>query len=187
MSWSDRFVIYLVFSLTGTCAVLVVKPVLKFCCVEGVWGLKEGDGFIKGPWQYRVLYFCIMYPTYTIFLLAIAACFQRYMWFSKLASKMWGRFLPRRAAKFVRRMLVPEVPMRSSVGWTSGTRSHHPAARATAGAEAATAAASAAAAAGVKAIPGTIEEPAKSSAAVSEEPPAAAAKKSREPEDPWLV
>ncbi len=122
LKWKDRFVIYVVFALTGTTAVMIVKPTLAYLCEEGFWGLAPGDGFVKGPWTFRGLYFAIMWPTYTFLLLWWGAIFTRYRWFAHQAHKMWSRILPRFMSDWLKRVWICEEKQRSTLGWTTGYR-----------------------------------------------------------------
>lgn len=108
--WPERIVLWTVFSITGTSAVLIVKPLLKSFCDEGVFGLKPGDGFVKGPNTYRALYFAIMWPTYSLLLFSYAVIFGRRIWFSRMLVKMWGRIIPRPVMRVVERFVLPQQP-----------------------------------------------------------------------------
>ena len=160
LKWPDRFVILLVFSLTGTSAVMIVRPILEAICEEGYFGLQTGDGFIKGPWTFRAVYFAVMWPSYTLLLILWGLCFSRYRWFARMAHKMWARILPKPMSNLMFRILIQDCPQRTSVGWTTGYR--------TAEEAAAAAAAKAAAAAGGAKVAATVAIPAPATAASGE-------------------
>jgi hypothetical protein len=178
LRWRDRLVIYLVFSLTGTTAVMIVKPTLAYFCEEGFWGLKKGDGFVKGPWQFRVLYFAVMWPTYTVLLIVFGAIFHRYQWFAQMAHKMWSRVLPKPVANLMGRVLIQREKQRSTVGWTTGYR---PGTK-----EAAASSAAAEAALAMKAIPSGTEEIPTGAAAEAVQPPQPTVSTAYDA-DPWIV
>lgn len=101
----EKLVICLVFSITGTSAVLFVRPTLKYLVDYGFFGLPQDSGFKNGPWLYRLLYFAVMWPTYSLLLYCIGGIFGRRIWFSNMLVKMWGRILPKRATAYLRYML----------------------------------------------------------------------------------
>ncbi|KAI8821693.1 uncharacterized protein EV422DRAFT_526596 [Fimicolochytrium jonesii] len=90
--WWDWSVIFLVFGITGSTTVRVVKPFL-----ERVLGI-EGT-FIEGPWSYRIAYLLTTLPLYSAILLTVGRIFGRGPYFRAVALRMWGRFLPRRLLK----------------------------------------------------------------------------------------
>lgn len=101
----EKFIICLVFSLTGSSAVLFVRPTLKYFVDNGFMGLPKDAGFVNGPWLYRFLYFCVMWPVYSLLLYSIGGLFGRRIWFSHMLVKMWGRILPKRGKEYLRYML----------------------------------------------------------------------------------
>jgi hypothetical protein len=111
----DKLIICFVFSVTGSSAVLVVRPALRYLVDNGFMGLPEDSGFIKGPWLYRFLYFAIMWPSYSVLLLLFGSIFGRRLWFSHMIIKMWGRVLPKGLTARLRYVLDCEVhpPKRS--------------------------------------------------------------------------
>jgi hypothetical protein len=105
LPWSEKFIICLVFSITGTSAVMFVRPALKYLVDHGFCGLPPNSSFTNGPWLFRVLYFAIMWPAYTALLYTFGGLFGRRIWFSNMIIKMWGRLLPKRGKDFLRRVL----------------------------------------------------------------------------------
>ncbi|KEG12434.1 hypothetical protein DQ04_01721090 [Trypanosoma grayi] len=95
----EQILICIIFSITGSGAVLVVRPVIRSLVNDGFLGLPENSGWIDGPWLYRFLYIAIMYPAYSMMLLVIGSIFGRRVWFSFMIHKMWSRFLTKRAAR----------------------------------------------------------------------------------------
>ena len=105
MTMKDKFIVCLVFSLTGSSAVLVVRPALKYLVDNGFMGLPEDSGFVNGPWLYRALYFAIMWPSYSFLLYSFGALFGMRIWFSHMLVKMWGRVLPKWGKERLRNMM----------------------------------------------------------------------------------
>ncbi|GEM_PF-1557396 len=80
-------VVLLVFSITGSLAVVVARLVLK-----DLLGL-EGS-FWGGPWSYRLVYLLLIPPCYSTMLVVIGAIFGKYTYFRRRVMKMWSRLLP---------------------------------------------------------------------------------------------
>jgi len=90
--WWDQLVVIVVFAITGSATVYFVKPVMK--------DILQLEGSLKdGPWSYRLIYFPIMMPLYSLLLLAIGTLFGRHHYFKKFALRMWSRFLPKSLKK----------------------------------------------------------------------------------------
>lgn len=98
LPWSQQFVIYLVFSLAGMGAVVLVRPQIRYLAHHGFLGLTDDAGWKNGPWLYRLLYVLIMYPCYSALLFGVACVFGRRIWFSFMIHKMWSRLLTRKAS-----------------------------------------------------------------------------------------
>ncbi|ORC92484.1 uncharacterized protein TM35_000032370 [Trypanosoma theileri] len=95
----EQILICLIFSITGSAAVYIVRPIIRSLVKDGFLGLPEDSGWINGPWLYRFLYIAIMYPAYSLMLLTIGSIFGRRVWFSFMIHKMWSRFLTKNASK----------------------------------------------------------------------------------------
>ncbi|TPX56443.1 hypothetical protein SpCBS45565_g08407 [Spizellomyces sp. 'palustris'] len=87
--WWDWGVVFLVFAITGSTTMRVVRPL-----VSQLFGV-EGT-FIDGPWAYRLLYLSTTLPLYSLILIAVGTAFGRGAYFRAVAYRMWGRFLPNR-------------------------------------------------------------------------------------------
>ncbi|KAI9106021.1 hypothetical protein DFS34DRAFT_644827 [Phlyctochytrium arcticum] len=85
--WRDWAVIFVVFGITGSSAVRIVKPLLA-----NVFGV-EGT-FMDGPWLFRILYLCTTLPLYSTILILVGTLFGRGPYFKMVALRMWSRFLP---------------------------------------------------------------------------------------------
>jgi hypothetical protein len=87
--WWDKFIICVVFAITGSATMFIVRPILQDV-------LQVQGTLMDGPWAYRIAYFLVMMPAYSATLVAVGTVFGRYAYFSKFAVKMWSRFLPSR-------------------------------------------------------------------------------------------
>ncbi|TPX62975.1 hypothetical protein PhCBS80983_g00116 [Powellomyces hirtus] len=89
--WKDWSVVFIVFAITGSTTVRVVKPLLsKLFGIEGT--------FLEGPWAYRLAYLATTLPLYSMVLIAVGTVFGRGPYFRAVAARMWGRFLPKTKA-----------------------------------------------------------------------------------------
>eukprot|EP01111_Echinosteliopsis_oligospora_P005656 TRINITY_DN1916_c0_g1_i1.p1 TRINITY_DN1916_c0_g1~~TRINITY_DN1916_c0_g1_i1.p1 ORF type:complete len:231 (-),score=23.54 TRINITY_DN1916_c0_g1_i1:73-696(-) len=86
--WWEKFVVCVVFAITGSATTLFVKPILTDVL------LLEGS-MLQGPWSYRVAYFVVITPIYSLLLVTIGTLFGRHAFFRKFAAKMWTRMLPK--------------------------------------------------------------------------------------------
>jgi len=85
--WWDKFVICVVFAVTGSTTMFVCRPLLKTVLqLEGT--LKEG------PWSYRLAYFSLITPVYSLLLVSVGTFFGRHYFFKRMALKIWARFIP---------------------------------------------------------------------------------------------
>nr|CCC94518.1 unnamed protein product [Trypanosoma congolense IL3000] len=105
LPWKEQALVYTIFSITGSAAVYLVRPVIRYCVTNGFLGLPEDSSWVNGPWLYRFLYVLIMYPSYSLMLFIIATAFGRRVWFSFMLHKMWSRFLTKRAATRLEHLL----------------------------------------------------------------------------------
>lgn len=101
----EKLIICFVFSITGSSAVMIVRPTLKYLVDNGFMGLPTDAGFWNGPWLYRCLYFAVMWPTYSMLLFFLGGIFGRRIWFCCMLAKMWGRFLPKRGKEYLKYVL----------------------------------------------------------------------------------
>lgn len=99
LSWSDQFIVYLVFSLAGSAAVLLVRPQIRYLCDHGFLGLSPDSGWASGPWYFRLLYVLIMFPCYSLILFGVGGIFGRRIWFSFMIHKMWSRVLTKKGSQ----------------------------------------------------------------------------------------
>ena len=77
------FVIFFVFSVTGSLALWVTKPLLSFLQVE-----KD----LLSPWIFWPVRILIIFPTYQVLILIIGAVFGQFKFFWAFEKKMLGRF-----------------------------------------------------------------------------------------------
>uniref|UniRef100_A0A7S1QEF9 DUF6787 domain-containing protein n=1 Tax=Neobodo designis TaxID=312471 RepID=A0A7S1QEF9_NEODS len=99
-----------VFAITGSSAAYLVRPTLRFLILStplgGALGLDENSGFIAGPWPFRVMYFLVMWPMYSMMLLTIGTLAGRGAFFRPFIVKMWSRVLPKPAAAKLKEVLA---------------------------------------------------------------------------------
>ena len=86
--WRDTVVILVVFSITGSLSLLVVKPLLS--SLLGVSGSMR-----DGPNSYRLLSVLLVPPAYSVMLVTIGTLVGQHHYFRKVALRMWGRMLPK--------------------------------------------------------------------------------------------
>lgn len=77
-----------VFSITGSSTMLIVKPLMKALGLTGSLG--------SGPWSFRIAYIVLTLPLYSLMLLFISSLVCRRPYFENLLIRMWGRFIPTR-------------------------------------------------------------------------------------------
>jgi len=86
--WRDTVLILVVFSITGSLSLLVVKPLLS-----SVFGI---SGSLRdGPNSYRLLSVLLVPPAYSVMLVTIGTLAGQHYYFRKVAMRMWGRLLPK--------------------------------------------------------------------------------------------
>ena len=83
----EAAVIFVVFGITGSTSVGVVRPALKHTI-----GL-EGS-MREGPWSYRIISILAVSPIYASFLVTFGTIAGRHVFFANMARKIFGRFLP---------------------------------------------------------------------------------------------
>ena len=86
--WRDTVVVLVVFSVTGSLSLLVVKPLLS--SLLGVSGSLR-----DGPNSYRLLSVLLVPPAYSVMLVTISTIVGQHHYFRKVAMRMWGRLLPK--------------------------------------------------------------------------------------------
>ena len=84
---TEAAVAFVVFGVTGSTSVAVVRPALKAAGVEG--------SMVEGPNSYRVLSLVLVSPFYALILLTFGTLAGRHLFFAGMAEKIVGRFLPR--------------------------------------------------------------------------------------------
>eukprot|EP01095_Lingulamoeba_sp_RSL-Kostka_P002994 TRINITY_DN1389_c0_g3_i2.p1 TRINITY_DN1389_c0_g3~~TRINITY_DN1389_c0_g3_i2.p1 ORF type:complete len:227 (-),score=49.89 TRINITY_DN1389_c0_g3_i2:22-681(-) len=85
--WWDRFIICVVFAITGSGSLFIVRPLMA-----EVLNLK--GGIIEGPWSYRIAYFTIMMPAYSLTLITLGTIAGRHQFFKSVLIRMWSKLLP---------------------------------------------------------------------------------------------
>ena len=78
-----------VFAVTGTTALVFMRPVVRVITNE-----PEGS-LINGPWTYRLTSLLLLSPVYAAVLCLVGTAAGRHVYFARMASKIWGRFLPK--------------------------------------------------------------------------------------------
>ncbi|KAF9896776.1 hypothetical protein BX616_006778, partial [Lobosporangium transversale] len=63
--WIEWIIIFIVFSVTGSSTMLVVKPLMKALGLTGSLG--------QGPWSFRIAYVVLTLPLYSCMLLLISS------------------------------------------------------------------------------------------------------------------
>mmetsp|Transcript_5533 Transcript_5533/g.9752 ORF Transcript_5533/g.9752 Transcript_5533/m.9752 type:complete len:162 (-) Transcript_5533:217-702(-) len=88
MAWNKEMLLRcVVFGITGTTSVKVVRPGLNAIGLQG--SMKEG------PWSYRILSFVLVSPIYSVILLSTGSLAGRHRFFAKVVQRMWNRLLPK--------------------------------------------------------------------------------------------
>jgi hypothetical protein len=95
----EALIVCAIFGITGSTAAFVARPALRSALQPGHslgWlGIDPTNAsFWNGPWSYRLIYFCILCPAYSLFLVTYGAIFGRALYFRFFAFKMWARYLP---------------------------------------------------------------------------------------------
>eukprot|EP00928_Gymnodinium_smaydae_P098157 TRINITY_DN9068_c0_g1_i1.p2 TRINITY_DN9068_c0_g1~~TRINITY_DN9068_c0_g1_i1.p2 ORF type:complete len:247 (-),score=61.45 TRINITY_DN9068_c0_g1_i1:70-810(-) len=147
-SKSEAAVVFVVFGLTGSTSVALVRPV--FTSVTGIEGSMK-----EGPWSYRIGSLLLVSPVYALVLITFGTLSGRHLFFANMGKKILGRFVPRSWSSHLQ--CAPAAAKATSAG-AAATGARSAAAGAAAGAAASTgaaadAAAGAAAGAGAGAAP----------------------------------
>jgi len=82
-NWWDMFVKCVVFAITGSTALYFLRKILRFLNISGTWR--------DGPWSYRIAYFIIMFPLYSLCLILTGTLFGRRKFFESVLLRMWSR------------------------------------------------------------------------------------------------
>ena len=85
---TEAVVAFCVFGVTGSTSVALVRPTLK-----SVLGL-EGS-MREGPWSYRITSLVAVSPIYASLLVTFGTLAGRHRFFAYMATKIFGRFVPR--------------------------------------------------------------------------------------------
>ena len=88
----EAAVAFVVFGITGSTSVALVRPALKKTI-----GL-EGS-MREGPWSYRITSLVVVSPIYATLLVTFGTLAGRHRYFAMMASKIFGRFLPSSVTK----------------------------------------------------------------------------------------
>ena len=86
-SKKEAAIVFVVFGITGSTSVTVVRPALK--ATTGIEG-----SLIKGPWSYRILSILAVSPIYAAMLVTYGTLAGRHRYFASMSYKIFGRFLP---------------------------------------------------------------------------------------------
>jgi hypothetical protein len=90
-SWKESkleaAVIFVVFGVTGSTSVKLVRPALK-----STIGM-EGS-MVEGPWSYRITSIIAVSPIYATLLVTFGTLAGRHRYFAAMSNKIFGRFLP---------------------------------------------------------------------------------------------
>ncbi|KAF9421345.1 hypothetical protein BGZ94_008848 [Podila epigama] len=84
--WLEWFLIIVVFSITGSSTMMVVKPLMKALGITGT--------LAAGPWSYRIAYVVLTFPLYSCMLLLVSSFVCRRAYFEHILIRMWSRLLP---------------------------------------------------------------------------------------------
>ncbi|KAF9308709.1 hypothetical protein BG003_010707 [Podila horticola] len=84
--WLEWIIIIVVFSVTGSSTMMVVKPLMKALGITGTLG--------AGPWSYRIAYIVLTFPLYSCMLLLVSTLVCRRQYFEHILIRMWSRLLP---------------------------------------------------------------------------------------------
>ena len=91
---TEAAVAFVVFGITGSTSVAVVRPTLKKTTgIEG--SLKDG------PWSYRIASILAVSPIYATMLVTFGTLAGRHRFFAAMSQKIFGRFLPKVVQKRV--------------------------------------------------------------------------------------
>ena len=87
IDWVHYTAVIVVFGITGSLSALFGRFLLNW--VLGV----EGEVW-SGPWSYRIAYFMLVPPIYSVILVAVGSLFGKRCYFKRRVLRMWGRLLP---------------------------------------------------------------------------------------------
>lgn len=82
--WKDVAVVGTVFSVTGSCSLVLVRPAINGLGIEG--SLKEG------PWTYRAAHLTVSPPAWCAMLVAVGTCFGKRQYFAGIAGRVMSRY-----------------------------------------------------------------------------------------------
>ena len=96
--WKEAALRCSVFAVTGSSALLFMRPVLRRVLNEPTGSLLEG------PNSYRAASLALLSPVYGAVLCVVGTAAGRHVYFANMASKIWGRFLPTSARQHLMSM-----------------------------------------------------------------------------------
>ncbi|GAB5366196.1 hypothetical protein AAMO2058_001124100 [Amorphochlora amoebiformis] len=110
-SGKEAGVLFIVFGITGTASVTLVRPALKYTLgLEG--SLKDG------PWSYRIGSLLLVSPVYACMLLGIGTLAGRHNFAAKMFKRIMGRFLP---ASVTSALVCPQGAARAASSRSRGS------------------------------------------------------------------
>lgn len=80
-------IIFLVFGITGSLAVLLSNFVLS-----KAFGLN--GSLVSGPWSFRIAYVLLIPPSYSVMLVIVGSLLGKHQFFKRRVLRMWGFLLP---------------------------------------------------------------------------------------------
>jgi len=85
--WREKAIVWTVFAITGSASAFTVRPLIQTVLqLEGT--------LMDGPNSFRLAYFAIMMPSYSVLLLLVGTLFGRHLFFRNFVLKMWSRVIP---------------------------------------------------------------------------------------------
>ena len=94
-----------IFAITGSSAAFFVRPAIKAMLTSTSAGLMFAErigihepqeaSLMNGPWSFRLLYFSLMMPMYSLLLFTYGTLLGRGLFFRHFLVKMWSRMLPK--------------------------------------------------------------------------------------------
>lgn len=82
----EAAIMFTVFGITGSSSMLIVRPMLNKCGLEGNW--------VDGPWSYRIGSLVFVSPIYASILITLGTLSGRHLFFATMGKKIIGRFFP---------------------------------------------------------------------------------------------
>ena len=104
----EAAVAFVVFGITGSTSVALVRPGLKKVGMEG--SLKDG------PWSYRIGSLLIVSPIYSVVLITVGSLAGRHVFFARMSYKIMGRFVPNFAMSRLQASFASLFPIAAKCG-----------------------------------------------------------------------